>query len=210
MFNHPFFKDRKEAGKKLSEKLTEYKGKNSIILALPRGGVVVGYEISKRLRIPLDIVVVRKIGAPTQPEFGIGAVSENDVQILDEQTIEAFNYSRAEIDEVIKKEKEELKRRIELYRKSKPFPNLKNKTVAFFASGGLDSCTITHWLTQYGVNVVSFTADLGQPDEPDLEAVAQRMLACGAVEAVIVPFRFFICFENQIFPGERRDEHQQC
>ena len=67
--------------------------------------------------------------------------------------------------------------------------DLKGKTIAFLASGGLDSCTITHWLTQQGVKVVTFTGDLGQPDEESLDAVAERMRACGAVEAVIVPLR---------------------
>ena len=65
--------------------------------------------------------------------------------------------------------------------------DLKGKTIAFLASGGLDSCTITHWLTSRGVKVVTFTADLGQPDEVSLDDVATRMLACGATEAVIVP-----------------------
>src|ERR1700733_469617 len=67
--------------------------------------------------------------------------------------------------------------------------DLKGQTIAFLASGGLDSCTITHWLTSKGVNVVTFTADLGQPDEESLDVVADRMKACGAVEAVVVPLR---------------------
>lgn len=67
--------------------------------------------------------------------------------------------------------------------------DLQGKTIGFLASGGLDSCTITHWLSQQGVRVVTFTADLGQPDEDRLDAVAERMRACGAVEAVIVPLR---------------------
>jgi argininosuccinate synthase len=68
--------------------------------------------------------------------------------------------------------------------------DLKGETVAFFASGGLDSCTVTHWMASHGVKVVSFTADLGQPDETEgLDVVAERMKACGAVEAVIVPLR---------------------
>lgn len=66
---------------------------------------------------------------------------------------------------------------------------LEGKTIAFLASGGLDSCTITRWLSDFGVNVVTFTADLGQPDEENLDDVARRMEACGAKEAVIVPLR---------------------
>ncbi|MBX6391497.1 MAG: argininosuccinate synthase [Frankia sp.] len=67
--------------------------------------------------------------------------------------------------------------------------DLRGETVAFFASGGLDSCTVTHWMTAHGVRVVCFTADLGQPDEEGLDVVAERMRACGAVETVIVPLR---------------------
>src|SRR5262245_26299610 len=66
---------------------------------------------------------------------------------------------------------------------------LKGKSVAFLASGGLDSCTITRWLADHGVRVVCFTADLAQPDEPDLEAIRQRMLACGAAECALLPLR---------------------
>jgi argininosuccinate synthase len=67
--------------------------------------------------------------------------------------------------------------------------DLKGQTIAFLASGGLDSCTITHWLTSKGVNVVTYTADLGQPDEDSLEEIAARMKQCGAVDAVVVPLR---------------------
>jgi argininosuccinate synthase len=66
---------------------------------------------------------------------------------------------------------------------------LKGQTIAFAASGGLDSCTITHWLTQNGVKVACFTADLGQPDEEDFAAIGQRMRACGAVDFVAVPLQ---------------------
>ncbi len=65
--------------------------------------------------------------------------------------------------------------------------NLKGKTIAFAASGGLDSCTITRWLTEAGVNVVCITADMAQPDESDFDSVRQRMLACGAKELIVVP-----------------------
>src|SRR5476651_821920 len=64
---------------------------------------------------------------------------------------------------------------------------LKGKTIGFAASGGLDSCTITRWLTENGVNVVGFTADMAQPDESDFDAVRQRMIACGAKDLVVVP-----------------------
>jgi argininosuccinate synthase len=67
--------------------------------------------------------------------------------------------------------------------------DLKGQTIGFLASGGLDSCTITHWLTQHGVKVVCFTADLAQPDEPDFAAIEKRMRHCGAVDFVALPLQ---------------------
>ena len=81
------FKDRKEAGKLLAEKLAAYRGKNALVLALPRGGVVTGYEVAKALNLPLDIVSVRKIGHPTAPEYAICAVDERGTRLCNEDAI---------------------------------------------------------------------------------------------------------------------------
>src|SRR3989344_3792311 len=82
------FQDRKEAGRRLGESLKKYESENPIILAIPRGGVVVGYEAAKILKAPLDVIIARKVGVPTQPELGMGAVSEGGVEILDKDLIE--------------------------------------------------------------------------------------------------------------------------
>ncbi|MFH0937539.1 MAG: phosphoribosyltransferase family protein [Candidatus Daviesbacteria bacterium] len=107
------FKNRVEAGDKLAESLRNYQGQKAVIYALPRGGVVVGAEIAKKLGLPLDLIIVRKIGHPYNPEYAIGAVTENGTIILNEE-------EKQEIDpEWLKKEvqtqQEEAKRRKDLY-----------------------------------------------------------------------------------------------
>ena len=81
------FRDREDAGRRLAEQLAAYRDENLIVLALPRGGVPVGYEISRTLDAPLDIFLARKLGAPGQPEFGIGAVAQGGVRVLNEHAV---------------------------------------------------------------------------------------------------------------------------
>jgi len=108
------FKDRKHAGQELAKKLIEYNNKpDTVVVALPRGGVVLGYEVAKELNLPLDIVVPRKIGAPENEEFAIGAISEEGDFV---KNIEAGEFDKKYIDDEIVKEKEEAKRRLETYR----------------------------------------------------------------------------------------------
>src|SRR5437773_8817193 len=90
------FEDRFEAGRVLASKLGEFSGRNDVVvLALPRGGVAVGYEVARALRAPLDVIVVRKLGAPEQPELGIGAVVDGDHPqlVLNEDVVRALEVS---------------------------------------------------------------------------------------------------------------------
>ena len=82
-----YFTDRIEAGKRLASALANFAGKNAIVLAIPRGGVVVGYEIAKALNLPLDVIIPHKIGAPDNPELAIGAMTEDGTIILDDNLI---------------------------------------------------------------------------------------------------------------------------
>src|SRR5215212_10414361 len=81
------FRDRKDAGRRLAERLAGYRDESLIVLALPRGGVPVGYEISSALDAPLDVFLARKLGAPGQPEFGIGAVAAGGVRVLNQDVV---------------------------------------------------------------------------------------------------------------------------
>lgn len=129
------FKDRQDAGMKLAEILLKYKDEHPIIIALPRGGVVLGYEVAKILKAPLDIIVPRKIGAPHSPEFGIGAIAPRLVVVLNDKMIEYLNISKQELEKTIEKETKEMNRRIELYRKNLPEFDLKGKTVIIVDDG---------------------------------------------------------------------------
>lgn len=130
------FKDREEAGRMLAKALREYKGQDVVVLAVPRGGVVVGYYVAKELGCPLDVVVPRKLGAPYQPELAIGAVAEDGTTVLNEELIESLDVPKSYIDRKIKEEIHEIKRRVSLYRSGKPAIPVENK-IAILVDDGL-------------------------------------------------------------------------
>jgi predicted phosphoribosyltransferase len=112
------FRDREDAGKQLLEHLKQSCSvqEKTAVLALPRGGVPVGYEIAEGLGVPLDTVVVRKLGAPSNPEFAFGALAYGDTVVLDERTVRYLGIPQNVVDSVVKIETAELNRRKELYR----------------------------------------------------------------------------------------------
>lgn len=108
------FKNRTEAGKLLAHKLASQKIENPVVIALPRGGVPVAYEISKALNTPLDVLVVRKLGMPSQPEYGIGAITEEGYYWVDPTVQRApFFLSQEDLDDLIKREGKEVERRVD-------------------------------------------------------------------------------------------------
>ncbi len=119
MGKEDMFENRTHAGKLLAEKLRHFSGKDAVVYALPRGGVVVGAEVARKLRVPLDIVVVRKIGHPNNPEYAIGAVAEGDVLI--ENTDERSCLNESERARIVKREQEEIERRRKIYTGKKRF-----------------------------------------------------------------------------------------
>ncbi len=130
------FKDRKEAGKKLAEKLAGYTiGRNAVVLALPRGGVPVGYEIAAELGVPLDVEVVRKLGVPGQSELAFGAIGPDGVAVFNERLLDLLHLDEEAIEAVTRRESAELKRREDKYRDGRPAPNLKGKTVILVDDG---------------------------------------------------------------------------
>ncbi len=128
------FDDRSNAGRQLAEKLKEIKYKNLLILALPRGGVPIGYEVAQVLHAPLDVIVARKVGLPWNPELGIGAIAPG-VQIVDETSLKSRDLTRTDLKNIIEQEQEELKRRILLYRGNEELPNVTGKTVILVDDG---------------------------------------------------------------------------
>jgi len=110
------FEGRRQAGRALADRLQALELVDPIVIALPRGGVPVGFEVAEALGAPLDILLVRKVGAPGNPELAVGAIADDGQVILDAETIAALRVSRAEISDTIESERRELERRRRRYR----------------------------------------------------------------------------------------------
>lgn len=130
------FHDRREAGQLLARQLTDYKGRDDvIILALPRGGVPIGFEIARELKAPLEVFVVRKLGVPWHPELAMGAIAPGGIEVLNGDVVTAYKIPPNVIRAVAEREGQELQRRLQQYRGSRPFPDLKDHTVILVDDG---------------------------------------------------------------------------
>jgi putative phosphoribosyl transferase len=130
------FSDRAEAGRVLAEALVDFAGRQDVVvLALPRGGVPVGYEVAKGLRAPLDVFVVRKLGMPGQEELAMGAIATGGVRVLNQDLLAQIKVPPSLIDEVAAVELEELERRERKYRNGRPPLQLRDRTVILVDDG---------------------------------------------------------------------------
>jgi putative phosphoribosyl transferase len=130
------FLDRSEAGRALARALSHYAGRDDVIvLALPRGGVPVGYEVAKERGAPLDVFLVRKLGVPGHEELAMGAIASGGVLVLDEGVLRWLDISEQQIQKTLARELDELRRREAAYRDGRPLPNLKGKTVILVDDG---------------------------------------------------------------------------
>jgi putative phosphoribosyl transferase len=130
------FRDRTEAGRRLAGILGSYADRADVlVLALPRGGVPVAFEVAKSLDAPMDIFVVRKLGLPGDEELAMGAVASGNVRVLNDEVVRSFGVSREVLDAVAAKEVTELKRRERVYRGDAPSPDVANKTILLVDDG---------------------------------------------------------------------------
>jgi len=130
------FSDRREAGKTLAKKLSALAdGDDVVVLALPRGGVPVGFEVAKHLNAPLDLMLVRKLGMPGQEELAMGALALPDVRVFNHDVIRNFGVSEETIDGIIAAERKELLRRNKVYRGDEPPPEIENRIVILVDDG---------------------------------------------------------------------------
>jgi predicted phosphoribosyltransferase len=137
------FYDRYEAGRVLARELRQYDQDPHVqVLGLPRGGVPVAFEISKALRVPLDVLIVRKLGVPGQEELAMGAISSGGVVFLNDSIVKSFQLPTLEIEEVIEREKKELERRERLYRGHASSPLIRGKTVILVDDGIATGATL--------------------------------------------------------------------
>jgi len=130
------FRDRRDAGRRLAQELSSYADrKDLIVLALPRGGVPVAYEVARALHAPLDVFLVRKLGLPGHEELAMGAIATGGVRVLNEDVVNALNIPPQIIDAVAVREGAELERRQQVYRGDRPHPQLAGKTVILIDDG---------------------------------------------------------------------------
>jgi predicted phosphoribosyltransferase len=130
------FTDRYDAGQKLAARLENFAGDpNVILLALPRGGIPVAYEVARALHVPMDVFIVRKLGFPGHEELAMGAIASGGVRVLNQEVVEHLGIPESVIDSVARQEEEELHRREQLYRGDLPFPDLRGKTVILIDDG---------------------------------------------------------------------------
>jgi predicted phosphoribosyltransferase len=175
-----FFSDRVDAGKRLALALKDFSGKKGVVLAIPRGGVVVGYVIAKALNLPLDVIIPRKIGAPENPELAIGAVAEDGTAILDANLIKYLGVSREYIKEETDRQKTEIERRLKLYRQDTSYPDLKGLDVIVVDDGIATGSTMKAALASVknrGAASITVAVPVGPPSTiQELNEMADRVV----------------------------------
>jgi putative phosphoribosyl transferase len=165
------FADRREAGQRLAEKLIHYLGNDDVIvLALPRGGVPVGYEVAQALKAPLDVFVVRKLGVPGHQELALGAIAPSGVRVLNDEIVSGLALPPHVIDAVTAKEEKELLRRERLYRGGRPQIQVNGRTIILvddgLATGSTMRAAIFALRKSHAIRIVA-AVPVGSPDTCD-------------------------------------------
>lgn len=175
------FRDREEAGKLLARELERYAGRDDVIVfGLPRGGVPVAAEVAKALRAPLDVLVVRKLGAPMQEELAIGAIGEGGVRVLNTRLVRSIGLSDDDIDRIAAREERELERRVKAYRGGHEALEVEGKTVIVVDDGVATGATMRaglQTLRAMGAERIIAAAPVGAQDSvASLEADADEVV----------------------------------
>ena len=178
------FRDRADAGRQLAARLKPYAGTPDVmVLALPRGGVPVAYEVARALHAPMDVFIVRKLGVPGQEELAMGAVATGGVRVLNHQVVNALGIPDYVIDAVAKWETDELKRREQLYRGHRPPPNVRGKTVILVDDGlatGSTMLAAVRALREQGPARIVVAVPVASPDTCELLKTHVDEVVCAA------------------------------
>ncbi len=183
------FHDRVDAGRRLAKHLKRLVQGNCVVLAIPRGGVVVGYEVAKELGCQLDVVISRKVGAPGQPELAVGAISEDGTIFVDEEIARIVGVSREYVERKAVEEDKEVKRRAEVYRGGRQMPDLKAKTVVLVDDGlatGLTMKAAVHMARSSGAERIIVAVPVAPP-----ETVKKLKEMADDVVCLETPLEFF-------------------
>ncbi|HEY5046246.1 MAG TPA: phosphoribosyltransferase [Solirubrobacteraceae bacterium] len=183
------FLDRRDAGRRLAIELNALADERPVIVALPRGGVPVAFEVARALHAPLDILAVRKLGAPGNPELGVGAVAEDGTAILDPQSARMHGMTQAMLEETLAVESRELRRRVERYRDGRPSVPVKGRTAVVVDDGlatGLTDLAAVRALRKRGARQIIVAVPVGSS-----EAVSVLAREADRVVCLEVPRRLF-------------------
>lgn len=175
------FHDRTQAGRLLAAQLTAYANRDDVlVLGLPRGGVPVAYEVARALDAPLDVYVVRKLGAPGQEELALGAIASGGVRVLNQDVVRALRIDEASIDAIAAREQVELERREKLYRGDRQLPAVAQRTVILVDDGLATGATMraaVQSLRQLGPRRLVVAVPTGAPETcADLEREVDELL----------------------------------
>src|SRR6266704_6781883 len=162
------FPNRAEAGRLLAEKLVKYAGRDDVIvLGLPRGGVPVAYEVAQRLKVPLDVFIVRKLAVPGFEELAAGAIASGGVRVLNEDVMRAIPHADEAINAITARETAELERREQIYREGRPPPELRDRIVILVDDGLATGATMraaVKALRERGAAKIVVAVPVGPPD----------------------------------------------
>ena len=193
------FANRTEAGKQLAASLLNI-SKNAIVLAVPRGGVVVGFEIAHALNIPLDIMITKKIGAPENPELAIGAVAEDGTFLVDERLVAMMGVPQSYINAEVERQKTEITRRLKTYRGNAPNPEIANREVILVDDGVATGSTLKaalRSLRNRGAKTVVVAVPVGPADTIiELKKEADRVVCLLTPEPFYAIGEFYRDFEQ--------------
>jgi putative phosphoribosyl transferase len=198
------FQDRLDAGQRLAEALKEHAGGDAVVLAIPRGGVIVGEVVARTLGVPLDVVVPRKVGAPGNPELGLGAVAPG-VRVLDPWLIERLGVSEDYLEREIAAEEAETVRRLQAYRGDRPPLDLTGKTAIVVDDGvatGGTAVAALRWARAQGAATVVLAVPVAPP-----QTIQRLSHEADEVVALATPEPFFAVGEwYRIFDQTPDDE----
>src|SRR5437764_11363800 len=178
------YRNRSEAGKELATKLSTYNDRADVlVLALPRGGVPVAFEVAQALNAPLDVFLVRKLGVPGHEELAMGAIATGGVRVLNDDVVDYLKIPDAVIDSVAAEESKELKRRELAYRGNRPEPEVKGKTVILIDDGLATGSTIraaAQALRQQDPARIVVAVPVSAPDTCDEYRIGVDEIICAA------------------------------